>query len=55
MYKKVKEPGLFGKRSRLTMVMCCDVCETPIRYSSALDGRHLCESCYKKLRGKNEV
>lgn len=55
MYKQIKVPGLFGKRSRLKMVMFCDVCDTPIHYSSASDGRHLCEKCYKKLRGITDV
>ncbi len=55
MYKQVKEPGLFGKRPRTVLRMFCENCEKPIRFSSAADGRHLCEKCYKKLRGETDV
>ena len=55
MYKRVKVPGIFGGRSRTVMQMFCEVCDTPIHYSSASDGRHLCEKCYKKLRGLTDV
>ena len=41
MYKRVKVPGIFGGRSRTVMQMFCEVCDTPIHYSSASDGRHL--------------
>ncbi len=55
MYKPVKVQGLFGRRSHTVMQMFCENCEKPIRFSSAADGRHLCEKCYKKLRGEKDV
>lgn len=57
MYKRVKEPAFFGRKPQIVTAMFCDGegCGKRIRYSSASDGRHLCEKCYKKLRGLTDV
>ncbi len=55
MYKQLKERPRGYLRCITRTVMICDGCGTRIHYSSASDGRHLCEKCYKKLRGEKDV
>lgn len=50
MFKEVKERPRGYLRYITRTVMFCDGCGARIRYSSASDGRHLCENCYKKLK-----
>lgn len=56
MYKQVIQRGIFGKRSKVITVMCCDICNQKIIYSSSAEyGKHLCEKCYKKLKEQSNV
>lgn len=57
MIKRIKEKPLGYLRPITHDVMFCDGegCGQRIRFSSASDGRHLCEECYQKSKGAKSV
>ncbi len=54
MFKKIIEPGIFGRRSRKVLARFCDGCGQKITYSSSGEyGNDLCEDCFKKQKAKS--
>ena len=55
MYKLVVERPSGYMRPVKRLAMYCDNCGQRIIYSSASDGRHLCENCYSAIKSDKQL